>query len=136
MDNQIPDRRSHDPRVLAVIERLDGTVLTVGGHTKDINEIQRRVDRIESDQRNAIKNVDDHDNTLKMVSTFIYETKAMHKSFEEFIKAQQDTNKMFMGAQERTANFQNKLVMIGGSLFLAWQMFGSKLFSAAEVLIK
>jgi phage host-nuclease inhibitor protein Gam len=130
------DRRSHDPRVLSLIEKVDASNITTARHSTEINELQRKVDRIEIDQRNAIKDVDDHHTTLKTVQVFIAETKAMHKSFEDFIKSQQDTNKIFMEAQAKTTKFQNNILVVGAFAWFLWQIFGHKLFSAAEVLVK
>ena len=131
-----PDRRNYDPRVLALIERLEGVIASLNKATTDIGEIQRKVDRIETEQRVALKDVDEHESTLKTVNVFITETKMMHKSFDDFIKAQSETNRLFMEAQSKTAKFQNNVLMLGGAAWLLWQMFGSKLFSAAEVLMK
>jgi phage host-nuclease inhibitor protein Gam len=140
MDDQthreVMDRRSHDPRILALMEKVDTSIITVSRHSQEINELQRKVDRLEIDQRNAIKDVDDHHTSLKTVNVFIAETKAMHRSFEEFIKSQQDTNKIFMEAQAKTSKFQNNILVVGAVAWFLWQVFGNKLFSAAEVLVK
>lgn len=130
------DRRNYDPRVLALIDRLEGLIANVSRVTSDVLELQRKVDKFEAEQKRALKDVDDHETTLKTFNAFILETKMMHKSFDDFIKAQTDTNKLFMEAQNKTTKFQNNILMLGGAAWLLWQMFGSKLFSAAEVLMK
>lgn len=121
--------QSYDPRVTSLIQKVES------GH-KELVVLEKRVDKLELRQDGAIKDLSEHEEFIKLVNTFITETKSMHKSFDMHMENQRELNRTLSDGLKKTTEFQNKLLIVGGALVLLWQMFGSKLFSAAEVLVK
>lgn len=121
--------QSYDPRVTSLIQKVES------GH-KELVVLEKRVDKLELRQDGAIKDLSEHEEFIKLVNTFITETKSMHKSFDMHMENQRELNRTLSDGLKKTTEFQNKILIVGGALVLLWQMFGSKLFSAAEVLVK
>lgn len=130
------DRRSYDPRVMGLIERVDANVTKTDRIAEQLSDLARKFDRIEMKQDSSLKAVDDHELTLKSVNAFLLEMKMVHKSFDDFITKQSETNKMFMDSIKKSSDFQSKFIAVGGIVLILWQMFGAKLFGAVEVLVK
>ena len=121
--------QSYDPRVTSLIQKVESD-------HKELVVLEKRVDKLELRQDGAIKDLSEHEEFIKLVNTFITETKSMHKSFDMHMENQRELNRTLSDGLKKTTEFQNKLLIVGGALVLLWQMFGSKLFSAAEVLVK
>lgn len=136
MQEQNHDIRSYDPRVLGLLDKVEDQTKKIEAAHKEFIVLEKRVDKLELRQDGAIKDLSEHEEFIKLVNTFISETKSMHKSFDMHMENQRELNKTLSEGLKKTTEFQNKLLIIGGVLVALWQMFGAKLFSVAEFLVK
>jgi putative NADH-flavin reductase len=130
------DRRSYDPRVLGLIEKVNQQQQKIDANHKEALQLEKRVDKLELRQDGAIKDLSEHEEFIKLVNTFITETKSMHTAFDSHMENQRELNKTLSEGLKKATEFQNRLLIVGGAILFLWQAFGAKIFSAAEVLIK
>jgi hypothetical protein len=94
-----------------------------------ISELERRIDKIDFTQSNAVRDLDEHDKEIKAVTQVAVELKHVVEAFKLFIDSQKETNKIVTEGLKKSTDFQSRFIVGGSIMFVMWQMFGSKLFT-------
>lgn len=93
------------------------------------HDLELKVKLMEERQANSIKEIDTHDGAIDAIKALTNEIKQAIRNFENFMIAQEVTNKTFAESIKKNTDFQNKFMIVGTTLLVLYQAFGTRLIT-------
>lgn len=93
------------------------------------HDLELKVKLMEERQANSIKEIDTHDGAIDAIKALTNEIKQAIRNFENFMTTQEVTNKAFAESIKKNTDFQNKFMIVGTTLLVLYQAFGTRLIT-------